>query len=278
VQEWFGYSLLPDTRQQKMLLLVGPKRSGKGTIGRVLKGLVGEKNVAGPTLSSLATSFGLSPLLGKTVAVISDARLSGRTDANVITERLLAISGEDWLTVDRKHLPAVDVKLPTRFVILTNELPRMNDASGALAGRLLLLRLTKSFYGKEDPALTARLLDELPGILLWAVEGWRRLQDRKHFLQPESGRELLGHLEDLASPIGAFIRECCEVGQDQQVAKAELYERWKRWCEQGGREHPGDVATFGRNLVAAVPTVRTSQPREGGKRTPSYVCIGLRRP
>jgi putative DNA primase/helicase len=50
LQEWFGYCLLPETRQQKMLLLVGPKRSGKGTIARVLKGLVGENNVAGPTL------------------------------------------------------------------------------------------------------------------------------------------------------------------------------------------------------------------------------------
>jgi putative DNA primase/helicase len=60
-----------------MLLVVGLKRSGKGTLARVLKALVGEDNVAGPTLSSLATSFGLWPLLGKTVAVVSDARLSG---------------------------------------------------------------------------------------------------------------------------------------------------------------------------------------------------------
>ena len=51
LQEWFGYCLTPDTRQQKMLLRVGPKRSGKGTVARVLKGLVGADNVAGPTLS-----------------------------------------------------------------------------------------------------------------------------------------------------------------------------------------------------------------------------------
>jgi putative DNA primase/helicase len=95
LQEWFGYYLVPDTRQQKMVLLVGPKRSGKGTIARVLKGLVGQDNVAAPTLSSLATSFGLWPLLGRTVAIIPDARLSGRADATVITERLLSISGED---------------------------------------------------------------------------------------------------------------------------------------------------------------------------------------
>src|SRR5262249_19170028 len=70
LQEWAGYCLLPDTRLQKMLLLIGPKRSGKGTIARVLSGLVGRENVAGPTLSGLASPFGLAPLLGKALPTI----------------------------------------------------------------------------------------------------------------------------------------------------------------------------------------------------------------
>jgi putative DNA primase/helicase len=46
LQDWFGYMLTPDTRQQKILMLIGPKRSGKGTIARVLRGPVGPDNVA----------------------------------------------------------------------------------------------------------------------------------------------------------------------------------------------------------------------------------------
>ncbi len=276
LQDWFGYCLLPDTRLQKMLLLVGPKRSGKGTIARVLTGLVGKDNVAGPTLSGLATNFGLAPLLGKTVATISDARLSGRTDSAVITERLLSISGEDTLSIDRKHQEAVNVKLATRFMILTNELPRLNDSSGALAGRMVLLRLTQSWFQKEDPTLTDRLLEERPGILLWAIAGWQRLQQRKHFAQPDSGKELMDQLEDLTSPIGEFLRERCEIGPDYQVATAELYEQWRTWCGTTGRDHPGDKATFGRNLIAAVTTVNKSQLREGDRRVPTYKGIGLK--
>src|SRR5262249_24032562 len=199
LQEWFGYCLLPDTSQQKILLAVGPKRSGKGTIARVLRGLVGMENTAGPTLSGLGTNFGLWPLLGKTLAIISDARLSGRTDVAVVTERLLSISGEDAQTVDRKNHSHVTCQLPTRLVILTNELPRLNDPSGALVGRMILLRQKHSWYGREDPTLTGRLLEELPGILLWAVEGWARLREQGHFEQPESGKKLLADLEDLAS-------------------------------------------------------------------------------
>ncbi len=83
----------------------------------------------------------------KTVAIISDARLSGRSDQAIITERLLSISGEDAQTVDRKMLEPVTTKLLTRFTIISNELPRLEDASGALSGRMLVLQLAKSFYG-----------------------------------------------------------------------------------------------------------------------------------
>ena len=101
LQQWFGYVLSGRTDLHKILLLVGPTRAGKGVIGRILTSLVGTENVTGPTLASLAQNFGLQPLIGRTLAIISDARLgSGRS---VIVERLLSISGEDHLTIDRKY-------------------------------------------------------------------------------------------------------------------------------------------------------------------------------
>lgn len=112
LQEWMGYCLTADTSQQKMLLIVGPRRSGKGTLARVVTRLVGAGNVVGPTTGSLASPFGLQPLIGKSLAIVSDARFSGEGVGTVV-ERLLCISGEDTLTIDRKYLGAVSVKLPT---------------------------------------------------------------------------------------------------------------------------------------------------------------------
>ena len=80
LQEWHGYGLSPDTSQQKILLLVGPRRSGKGTIARILKGLLGSTSVAGPTMASLAENFGLESLIKCPLAIISDARIGARTD------------------------------------------------------------------------------------------------------------------------------------------------------------------------------------------------------
>ena len=263
LQDFAGYLLTPDTRQQKILMLIGPKRSGKGTIARVLSRLIGPANVCAPTLASLGTNFGLWPLLNKRLAIISDARLSGRTDQPVVTERLLSISGEDALTVDRKNMAPLTVKLSTRFMICTNELPRLSDSSGALASRFLVLRLTSSFYGREDSGLTDSLLTELPSILHWAIVGWRRLAKRGHFHQPAAGQYLIDELYDLASPVGAFVRDWCHVDRRLCVPVDELYSAWRAWCAEQGRDQPGIVQVFGRDLRSVVPHLAIRHPREG---------------
>jgi putative DNA primase/helicase len=272
LQEWMGYCLTGDTSQQKMLLLVGPRRSGKGTIGRIVTNLVGAGNVVGPTTSSLAGTFGLQPLIEKSLAIVSDARFGGENVSTVV-ERLLCISGEDTLTIDRKFLGSISMKLATRFMLLTNELPRLNDSSTALAGRFLVLRLSNSFYGKEDVTLTKQLLTELPGILLWAIEGWKRLRQRGRFIQPSSGEEAVRDMEDLSSPVGAFVRECCVLGAGHRTSVDDLYRAWNRWCEADGRNAISTKQAFGRDLMAAAPGVTR---RRGTGMVSFYEGIGLR--
>ena len=276
LQEWFGYLLTPDTRLQKILMLIGPRRSGKGTVARIMKAMIGSENVANPTLSSLGTNFGLAPLIGKPAATITDARLSGRADIAQVVERLLSISGEDGQTIDRKHLPAVTVKLPTRFTMLSNELPRLADTSGAMAGRLVILKMTERFYVREDTGLEGRIMPELPGILLWAIEGWKRLRERGKFVQPQSAAQLVEEMEDLASPAGMFVKEKCHVDPSQEVPVKTLFEAWREWCKEKNREHVGDESSFGRNLRAVMPSLVTKPVKSGGVYSRNFVGINLR--
>lgn len=276
LQEFIGYLLVPDTSQQKMLLLVGPPRSGKGTISRMTRDLLGHHNVAGPTLASLGTNFGLQPMIDKPVAIISDARLSGRTDNAVVVERLLSITGEDALTVDRKYKTAWTGPLPCRLVIISNELPRLDDASGALASRFLVLQLTDSFLGKEEHDLSATLAQELSGILLWALDGLERLRERGHFLQPEKAGQVVRDLAELSSPIRSFINERCVSDPLSSVGVGELFDEWKNWSWENNVP-TGTKQTFGRDLHAADPTIETKQERVGDSRQRRYRGIELSR-
>jgi putative DNA primase/helicase len=276
LQEWFGYILSGATDQHKILLLVGPPRSGKGTIARVLTALVGRENTAGPTLASLGTNFGMSPLLGKAAAIVSDARL-GKENAYTVVERLLSISGEDSLTVDRKYREPWTGRLPTRFTVISNELPNLGDASGAVATRFLVLALQESWLGRENPALTAELLEELPGILLWALDGLDRLQLEGRFLEPTTSRDAVTALHDLASPVGAFVREVCVRGAGYEVSCRVLYMRWRAWELDHGKKNPTTEAVFGRDLRAVIPGLkRTRRTAESGSRHWVYEGIDLR--
>jgi putative DNA primase/helicase len=207
------------------------------------------------------------------LGVISDARLSGRTDKAVLAERLLSISGEDTLTVDRKYASAWTGRLPTRLMILTNELPEISDASAALVSRFLIIELERSFYGEEDEGLTQKLLEELPGILLWSLCGLERLRQRRRFEQPQKAIEAMEEMEALASPVRAFIREACVIEPGVEIVTSDLYRQWVSWCEIHGRSHPGTTERFGRDLHTAFPSTKTVARKKGEKRWRAYTGI-----
>lgn len=277
LQEWIGYLLTPDTRHQKILLVLGPKRSGKGTIARVITALLGAASVASPTLASLGTNFGLWPLIGKTAAIIGDARLGGRSDIAQVVERLLSISGEDLQTIDRKHREPWTGKLATRITVISNEPPRFTDASDALACRMLVLQLERSFYGKEDTGLTDTLLAELPGILRWAIDGWARLHKRGHFVQPAASKDAIDELIDLASPVAAWARQCCKTDEPEPkwwLTCADAYEKFKAWADAQGHKQVATMTMFGRDVQTATGCRRVQVTR-GEARPWTYRGLAL---
>ena len=275
--EWFGYVVSGRTDLHKILLMVGPTRGGKGAIARVLTSLIGRKNTAGPTLNSLAGEFGLAPLIGKPLAVISDARFEGKKDASVVVERLLSISGEDTLTVNRKYRDQWTGKLPSRLHVLSNELPKLGDASTAIVGRIVLLLLSNSWLGREDHGLEPALHTELSGILNWSLAGLHRLtvENENCFTRLTSADDAITAMRDLASPVAAFVREKCTVKPINEVAIDELYSAFKAWAELNGHSKKSKQ-TFGRDLRAAVPAVSVQRPRDNADgRHRVYLGIGL---
>ena len=114
----------------------------------------------------------------------------------------------------------------------------------------------------------------MPGILLWAIDGWKRLRQRGRFVQPKSGEDAIRDMEDLGSPVGAFIRDRCVVGTGHRAWVDDLYNAWKAWCEQDGRNAVSTKQAFGRDLMAAAPGVAR---RRGTGMVAFYEGIGLQR-
>ena len=274
LREWFGYLLSGRTEQQKGLLLVGPTRSGKGTLLRIAEALVGTANTAATTFGTLARPFGLAGLNGKTLAVVGDQR---ERPAPAALEMVLSIIGGDAVLVDRKFRDPETVRLSARFMVASNEVPDLGDRSAAAVGRFLIVRMTRSHFGTEDLGLGDRLLGELPGIAAWALVGLDELTERGRFAEPDSAREERETLSRDASPVRQFLDDALVVGADHAVPRDIAYAAWTAWCAQHGFR-PGNVATFGRLLREQVPGLGEARPRGAdGNRVRAYTGLAFRR-
>jgi putative DNA primase/helicase len=286
LRQWFGYALLPDTSRQKIFCIIGPPRSGKGTIARVLEAMVGKRNVVWPSMSGLAGRFGMEQLVGKSLAICGETKVSGRFDATVALERLLGISGEDSVTIDRKNRPPLTCRLGTRFLLLGNDIPTFSDQSGAFASRLVMLATEHSFAAKQNRKLTAELLRELPEITNWAMFGWYLLQQADSFIQPSLGDELIEEVRASGAGVSQFVADRCVVEPGAVAYAKDLFAAWKEWCADegrgresrsgGDRDQVGTRSWLIRNLRAAYPKLRSLRERQSGEQLRGLSGIRLK--
>lgn len=237
LQEWLGYLMTSDYRHHKVMMLLGPKRSGKGTIGRVIENVVGSANFAGGSLSSFNNDAFIDRLRTKPVLFIGDAEKKvSNHDLPRVIERIKTISGNDSVDFNRKYLSGLSDTLPTRITIATNSVPSLFDDSGALASRIMVLPFYRSYYDNEDLYLIDRLLAELPGIAAWALEGLRRLQANGRFTIPAVSRDEMEYLVENYSPLVRFLGECTNPDDGAVVTARDLYETYRAWALAEGED------------------------------------------
>lgn len=272
LQEWLGYLVSGRTDLQKAMLLVGPRRSGKGTLLRTCTSLVGKVNTAAPTLAGMCTNFGLESVIGTALIAVGDARLGSGT--SVLVERLLSIIGEDSMQVDRKYEKHWTGKIGARVMIASNEVPDFRDASGAIGSRFMIAKMTRSFYDREDTDLEAKLEAEMPGILAWALDGLDRLRANGRFTQSATSIEAREEMEESESPASQFVEAACVVSTEHTVPKDVLYRLWSDWAGRNGYAST-NIATFERQLKATEPMVGGGRIRLDGVRTRVFNGIGV---
>ena len=276
LQEMFGYILAGDTKQQKFFNIIGPRRSGKGTINKVLVSLLGQHNTVAPELGELCDTFGLQPWLGKLLASFTDARAPERNRSAVVSQ-LLRIVGGDTITVNRKNKEAWNGYLPTRLVIYSNEVLQLTENSNALTGRMLVLKMTKSFYNKEDTELSYKLTKELSGIFNWAMEGLeRRITRGGHFIQPEAGKDYLELMAELGNPIGTFVDEVLVFDTEASTPKDDVFACFKHWATKKNLPYGTELA-FKRRFLAATQenAIEIGLDRTNGNRVHIYRGVKL---
>lgn len=264
LQEWFGYFLVGDPGWlQKMFWLIGPKRSGKGTILEVARSLMGNAATA-TSLTMLSKDFGRENLIGKNLAIIDDARDPDPRLAHSVVEFLLTLSSGGFTTVARKHRRNWDGALSSNLVAASNTIPRLPDEGGAVSSRLEVIRTKKSFIGHEDTHLGERLMTELPGILNWALNGLDRIRERQRFTQAESAREIRDEVDRGATGATPMVRDLLMQSPtpNQGMAKRDLRVAADWWAQQQEDAWRPNRLSIKSAIQAEFPDARDNQRAE----------------
>jgi len=177
-------------------------------------------------------------------------------------------------------------------VIASNSVPRLLDASGALAHRFLFVPFEMSFVGREDIHLEEKLLRELPGIANWALAGLKTLRAANgRFTLGDGHKRLASQYAADTSPIMAWVRSEmavhrradpgdlppeCLTSASVSIGKTEAYDRYVLWCEAHDIE-PTRPAWFGRGLKTLIPKLQEGRDTKAdGSRAMIYRGIGVR--
>lgn len=237
LQEMIGWTLCREHLGiEKSMILIGPPRSGKGTIIRIIRALLG--NGAGAfTLPTLDDNKVLSGLRGQNVSIDSDTSSPSRKNSRQIVGLFKAISSNEPVPVTLlyKQMPWQG-SLNCKLLLAANSIPTLWDDSAATANRWVPLAFDRSFLDREDVGLADRLVQELPGIAVWAVQGLQRLIRNGRFTLPQSSRDELANMITSGSPIEHYVTDRLVVAKNQRVSDADLWRDYSKWYLEEGLE------------------------------------------
>lgn len=275
VHQMIGYLLSGSNDHQKMFLLLGPSRSGKGTICKLLLRLFGPDGGAFK-LAGLDNNFALEGMLGKSLCVDGDVRRSkgASRDEGKIVERLLGITASDAQEIPRKNKTALHLTLPTRLVLASNPPFSVRDVGSALASRIITVPFPVSFLGQEQLDLEERLAAELPAIVALAMQSMRALRAQGRFIEPESAAELREEIERGQTPLREFFDEWCAFAADARTGCGELYRAVRQWAEENGNAAPSNQSFASALKQLGVRRVRPN-PSDGKRPNAHYEGVRL---
>lgn len=234
LQEFLGYCMIPTTKAQKMLFLIGEGGEGKTIIGTVAKALFGESMAAG-SLHNLEERFGLAEIEGKLLFVDDDLKTEGLRESSNIKTLVTAAAP---VRIERKGLQAYQANVFCRLMAFGNQMvdTLYDHSNGVYRRRLILTTKPRPADRVDNPALADEIIaNELPGVFLWMYEGLRRLISNGYrFTISDRAKQTAEEvLRDTFSPAAFFEdRNAVRLGdQTKQITSKALYEAYCAWCE-----------------------------------------------
>jgi len=270
LQEWFGLCMIPEMSYQRLVFLLGEGANGKTVTATVLTNMLGAQNVSSLPLELLEDAHSVVAMRSKLLNISPEVGDIDRTSEGM----LKAITGGEAITWNQKFKPVITERPTARLLVIGNTLPRFRDRSGGMWRRVIVVPFPVAIpEDRQDRALAERLCKELPGIVNWALEGLRRLQNRGRFDVPMICQKAVKEHRRECNPARNFLGSEYAEAPEYHIETDSLYSRYRDFCNQN-RYMPLNESNFGQEVRRAFPRVERRRRRlPGGKRVWYYEGI-----
>ncbi len=189
--------------------------NGKSTVIETIAALFGDYSAV-TTSDLLDAKKGLHPtyvaaIVGKRFVlvdemaediILNEAQVKKLASTDTMTARVMR---GDPFQFKPSHMPWLS----------TNHIPSVNGNDDGIWRRIRLIPFTVSLKGRQDTTIKDRLMAELPGILLWCLEGLKDYYANQGFIEPEVVRLATTDYRETEDEFGSFWENNLEPTNDE---------------------------------------------------------------
>jgi putative DNA primase/helicase len=243
-----GYSLTGLTIEQCFFLLYGIGSNGKSTFLDTLRYLTAEYGEQASFQTFLRQEHEtIRNDLAKLRSCRFVAALEMEEGKRLAESLIKSLTGGDALTARLLFSEYFTFVPQFKIWLAANHKPDIRGTDLAIWRRVRLIPFNVVIPdGEQDKTLPAKLKDELPGILAWAVRGCLAWQS-EGFAAPEAVTAATAAYREESDVLGEFLAEHCLLRPELQTPAADLYGRYQEWTKASRSEELSQKA-FGARL------------------------------
>lgn len=246
LQKWAGYCLTGVTTEDKLLILQGKGRNGKGCFVMGLHSILGDYAAIAAFATFVAQRgavdekrHGLTALRGARLVTVEEGEACHYLAEGLVKE----LTGGGMIRCRELYQNFISFKPQFKLIFATNAVPKISTQSVAMKERIRAAPFMSQYGGEGATAVCDRSVraeieagGEAEGILAWAVRGvreWRELGlDNSPRAVVEATRELFFEHDK----IGLWLEANCVIAAEHSSMLTELWDDYKKFCSESGIE------------------------------------------
>lgn len=228
LQEYAGYTFLPDVRYGVTLFNIGSGGNGKSVWTNSIAAC--HNNVACVDLLN-SNRFANNQIYGASLGT-SDEIPSTCIDENF----LKAIVTGDGINIERKGKDGFKFNPTAKYIFSGNAFPKFKDGSDGIKRRIIFVNWKNSHINNPDPLLNTKIIEtELHLVVNYALKGLTRLLKKSKF---DTVDELVDNFDKhnkATNSLFAFMEtQCYEIADNNfnSLPKQTIYDEYKEFCLQ----------------------------------------------